>query len=671
MGGPLPHSLHKDGLPSDGVWSIFQDGDGYLWFGTPSGVSRYDGKTFTTFTTEDGLMDNKVQSIFQDREGQLWFGTRRGGVSRYDGKTFTTFTTEDGLGNNYVWSILQDGEARLWFATGGGVSRYDGQKFTTFTTEDGLAGNGVYSMFQDGEGYLWFGTGGGVSRYDGQVFQTLTRQDGLAGDVGFGATGAILQDGEGQLWFGGATKGVTRYRPPPPSPPSVSIDALVAGERYGNPQDLTITSNTRLITFEFRGGMSFKTRPEGMVYRYRLNGHEVDWNTTHARRVEYADVPKGNYRFEVQAVDRDLVYSEPDRVTLKVTPPWYLNGWIVFPSGGAILALLISSIIFGTRYALQRRESQRLRDQMLVQEREAHEQEAQARKEIEAKAGELAESNRQLEVAKDAAEAANRAKSVFLANMSHEIRTPMNAVLGYTGVLMRSQDLPAEHRHSVEIINNSGNHLLALINDVLDLSRIESGRIELQENDFDLVALVNDLSVMFSLRCEEEGLGWRVEWAQADTENQPIRNLQSRWVHGDESKLRQVLINLLGNAVKFTEEGEVVLRIHARTEADDPAPKDDTNPRPLASSLPRSLAPLPTPSRSSTPAKASARKSTPKSSSRFSKVPGERKKVGPDSACRFLKDRLNRWAAISRSNPNQELDLAFSSPSPSHPLPAL
>ena len=163
----------------------------------------------------------------------------------------------------------------------------------------------------------------------------------------------------------------------------------------------------------------------------------------------------------------------------------------------------------------------------------------------------LEERNRDLARARDAAETANRAKSQFLANMSHEIRTPMNAILGYAQILRRSDDLTADHRHAVETIQSSGDHLLKLINDVLDISKIEAGRMELTEADYDLREMLKGLGVMFEMHCCEKGLAWQLQGLPTG----PIP------VRGDEAKLRQVLINLLGNAVKFTSEGQVTLRL--------------------------------------------------------------------------------------------------------------
>ena len=169
---------------------------------------------------------------------------------------------------------------------------------------------------------------------------------------------------------------------------------------------------------------------------------------------------------------------------------------------------------------------------------------------LEAANRQLHDSNAQLEQAKRETDAANRAKSTFLSTMSHEIRTPMNAILGYTQLMLRDPNLGLDAKSNLGIINRSGEHLLALINDVLDMSRIEAGRTQIDRATFNLPKLLDDLTSMFRLRAKSKGLQFEV---QLDGEAVP-------YVLADEGKLRQALINLLGNAIKFTSRGKVALQ---------------------------------------------------------------------------------------------------------------
>jgi len=304
-----------DGLASNHVYSGMLAADGALWFGTGSfaavgrGVSRFDGETWHTLSRRDGLADPTVSAICQDLLGRIWFGTTNG-ISRYDGGDFTNFTDDERLVNRQVRAIVNDHSGDLWFGTEGGISRLSVKDTTVtiFTTKDGLADNQIRAIYHDSRGHFWFGTlGGGVSRYDGQVFQRMTRKDGLAEDGVY----AIAEDRDGNLWFGTLGGGVTRYRPPKAAPPAVFIDAVVANQRFdGNTREaLEVPSSVGLVAFEFHS-ISYKTRPAEMIYRYRLRGYQDDaWHVTRQRFKEYQNLPTGEYIFEVQGVDRDLVYS--------------------------------------------------------------------------------------------------------------------------------------------------------------------------------------------------------------------------------------------------------------------------------------------------------------------------------------------------------------------------
>ncbi|MBI2505480.1 MAG: sigma 54-interacting transcriptional regulator, partial [Candidatus Latescibacteria bacterium] len=296
--------------------AIVEDQQGRMWFATGEpGVHCWSDHTWRTYTIADGLLEDDVRTLGLDSQGRLWLVTGTGTVSRLEGERFVTVDTGEGLGHAPGRVIVEDSKGRLWFATdGGGASCWDGEKFTRYTQAQGLVFDRVFSLWEDERGHLWFGTqGGGVSRFDGQVFQTLSTQDGLVNNV----VQEIRPAEGGEVWL--ATEGgLVRYRPGRIAP-KVRLKAVVADRAYAPDESISVSSAQTRVSFEFHG-RSFTSRPDRLVYRYRLEGHDPDWQVTRQPRAQYERLSLGEYTFQVQAVDPDLNYSEPATVALEITP---------------------------------------------------------------------------------------------------------------------------------------------------------------------------------------------------------------------------------------------------------------------------------------------------------------------------------------------------------------
>jgi CheY-like chemotaxis protein len=172
--------------------------------------------------------------------------------------------------------------------------------------------------------------------------------------------------------------------------------------------------------------------------------------------------------------------------------------------------------------------------QLLMQEIEAHQRTDAA-----------------LQKAKEASEAANAAKSRYVTGLSHELRTPLNSILGYTQILQRDAGMPTQHQEALATIFRSGSHLLSLIDGLLDVAKIEAGKLQLEPSEIPFPEFVHQIACMFMPQAEEKGLRFRLE----------TRGRLPAVVRGDEKRVRQILINLLGNAVRFTDNGEICLHV--------------------------------------------------------------------------------------------------------------
>jgi signal transduction histidine kinase/ligand-binding sensor domain-containing protein/DNA-binding response OmpR family regulator/protocatechuate 3,4-dioxygenase beta subunit len=560
-----------DGLVDNDVICMSASPGGEIWVGTwNQGLSRYDGRRFENFTMESGLPTNSIWAMAADGPGHVWIGTRGCGLLHYDGKRFERYTTTNGLASDVIYRILPATDGSVWVGTDNGLSKLVRGAFTTYRrTRDRLANNSISGLYEDAAGVLWVSTTSGVTRYDGNVWSTLNSLDGLPGK----SIWNTIQDRTGAFWFS-TEKGIVRYRPEHSTPRAPTLTVL-ADKVYTEMDGLARLTADRKALIKV-SVVDLKTRGETRRFRWRLapgtapideGRHSRGWlPATSETQFEWGTNRVGTYTLAVQYIDRDLNYSPLARLTLKVTPLWYANAWIVAPAGGTALGLISWAFVARVLVTRRKREAEELREQVYEQEQRARKAAEQAKAEIEAKAAQLEQAKLTAEkakataeaareqalAAKEVADAANSAKSEFLANMSHEIRTPMNAILGFSE-LLRTQMAASKDRNYLDAISSSGRTLLALINDILDLSKIEAGKLELQYEPVCVARLVEEIQKLFSIKAGEKGIKLLTE----------IDPELPRGLMLDEVRLRQVLFNVVGNALKFTEKGQVTIRAWA------------------------------------------------------------------------------------------------------------
>lgn len=617
----LYHYGQETGLSADFIYSILHDSQGNLWLGTNgSGLIKFDGHFFTQITEQEGLSNNTVLTIFEDKHGNIWMGTRGGGVTRFDGQNFTHYKTEQGLSSDVVFAIAEDQQGHIWMGTlGGGVTRFDGQRFFHYNTSNGLSNDEVSSIICDQNGNIWIGTlGGGLNYFNGQHFIHFTEKEGLSNN----AVLSLLKDHQGNLWIGtrfglsrmdhtqvaildkktgnaalsefsvlfrtysyedgflgigcwrnslfeakngdiyiGANDRLSIHHPRTEKenvqPPHLELMNLsIYNERipwsdlakYPDSSFL-LNNGVKVKNYHFsqlsawnqipqnlslkylNNNLSFRLiaitqqQPEKVKYQFRLEGLDNTWTSPSLNNeAAYANLPPGMYTLRARAMNSQGIWSNELAYTFQIRPPWWRTNWMY-----TLYFLILVSLLWWWRQ--QELKRQRLE---LQQERQKTEQEQKINEQL-----------RRVDALKDQ----------FLANTSHELRTPLQGIIGLSESLLERIDA-VDQKEDLNMVIASSRRLNSLVDDILDFSKLKNEEISLSYTAISIYTLSDIvLRTMAPL----------VQGKQLQLINAVQKELPVAWA--DENRVQQILYNLVGNAIKFSEKGHI--KINAHTDVKD------------------------------------------------------------------------------------------------------
>lgn len=558
-GGRFHNLTRENSIFKGEVYSIFKDGKDNLWFGTGDGVVKYDGEKWVRYNSDNGFISIRVNSIMEAPGGLLWLATRDG-VGRFDPEeiVFTPYRVDtrpqtnnvkfigmdsegrilaltlDGayvLSNGTfvphvcpelkdipVWTFFSDSKGDHWIGTRFGLFHKTGGRYVHYTTRDGLSNNVVYFIVGDDKGMLWIGTNRGLNRFDGKRFRVYTEESGLVSSEA--NINAALKDSKGNIWMGtphgvSVLSGEKAGRSPGDTP--VHLTRFTVFDRpldLDGPVRLEHTEN--FLRFEFTG-LSFES-PGSVRYRYRMEGINAEWQEISERGVSYSYLSPGEYVFNVMARSEESGWSEtPAECRFVILPAFWQTWWFEFLAVfllGGIIVLFYRNKTRRIRQKMGREADQKLRVQRVQLEKERLENDL-------------------------------KLKADFTAMLVHDMRSPLNAIMGFADLLAEEPG-DMDVKRTGMIISASCRKMLNLINDMLNLSKFEAGKMTLHKADHSLFSVARDMIDIMHPLVEAQHLRLESRW---DIEEQlPL----------DVEKIGQVIANLLSNAIKFSPKNGII-----------------------------------------------------------------------------------------------------------------
>jgi signal transduction histidine kinase/ligand-binding sensor domain-containing protein/DNA-binding response OmpR family regulator len=544
----------KNSLSNNYVHSVYEDKDGIIWIGTGAGglnkynrhskefkVYRYDPEDSTTISTSEET------AICEDGKGNLWVGTSTGGVNKYlrDEDQFEHFEHDvnsmSSISSNRVVSMMKDSKGRLWIGTfGGGLNRWEDESrsFHHYGIKDGFPSNLINTIVEDKFGNIWVSTDKGIARFnpDTKKIKTYDVNDGLQGNEFYQNSGYVNKE-TGKIYFGG-TSGFNVFN----SADMVDNETAAmivftdfkiynksvpvsTGEDDESPlkenilftKELVIPFSDNYISFEF-AALDYNN-PEKIQYAYMMEGFNKEWiYSGNQRFATYTNLDAGNYSFKVKSTNSDGIWNE-EGTSIKVTilPPWWATWWAYL----IYITAIISILFFARQFEMKR---VKLHNDLQL-------------KDVEAK--KLQE--------------VDKLKSRFFANISHEFRTPLTLILGLTDKLSRNNsDRDSKKDHNV--IRKNANRLLHLINQLLELSKLEAGSTNIQVSKIDINKFLKRILASFSSLADQKKLEMIYNGKPS---NQDVIQKET-YLYIDIKKIETVFYNLISNAIKFSPPDEKI-----------------------------------------------------------------------------------------------------------------
>lgn len=579
-------------LPNNEVYAIERDAKGRLWLGTAFGLARLDEETdaFHSYYSgvEDGALSyDEIWDIHCDSKGYLWITTKRGlNIYQDHNDSFKCLYRNQGdsisLCSSNVLSVNEDAKGRIWIATDNGVNQVDREMnvISRIGLREGLNNAYTYRVLENNN-ELWISTNKGIDRVNLNTKEVINYdvQDGLQSNE-FNPVSNHLKDG--RFLFGGLNgfnvfhpdsikksdfeppiyfTSLDLYGKPISMRDTTSWDDVVINSSLIEASHLYFEPDERFFTLDF-AALDYQA-PLQIQYYYRMLPNSDEWIPVKSQRqLTFINLSAGKYQLDIRSTNAEgYLCNNNKRLNITVNPSLWEEPWFVL----ACIIFVIILVFIMVRYRMHRlqkdkdvleRRVQARTTEIQAQRNIANHQRdeiARQKSELEGFARELEfkveQRTEELVKAKEAAEESDRLKSAFLSNMSHEIRTPMNAIMGFSELLLDNSFSEDEKMDFANLIRTNGDNLLHLLNDIIDISMIESGQLKTVLSELDVTALVKDVFETFKTSKDliaKSDINYHLECSE-----------QTVLIKSDAFRLRQILNNLISNAIKFTESGYI------------------------------------------------------------------------------------------------------------------